>query len=111
MSANNWRTCPRCERLLVELADVKQQAIQAAEAANDLVAFKVAQLISVPEAQETFAEYYEFYWDKDIPGKNLIASYHGICDKCDLEIKLLSAHDFTDRINANPLRDIFGPSR
>jgi hypothetical protein len=99
MSADNWTECPRCVAALDAAVAVAEEALLAADDANDLAAWKEAHsLVTVArhnraQVKPTFREDYEFYGAEE---GEVTASYSGECQACGLAVNFREQRRFFD---------------
>lgn len=106
MSADNWTTCPRCQRLIDEIIWAKNEAIKQAEKSNDLKAYKAAQAIIVPIVKHTLREDYEIYLDDSV-GHKLVVQYSAGCTVCGLSLVYdNNSVDFSNAVNSEPKKKV-----
>ena len=100
MSAANWAECPRCVAALDSAVAAAEEALLAADDANDLGAWKeahdlvTAARLARADVKATFREDYEFYGAEE---GEITASYSGECQTCGLAVNLREQRRFFDR--------------
>lgn len=93
MAADNWMICPRCAKNQQLALRRAQEALEAAEAANDLAAYKAA--VAAQEKarlplKQTYSEYYTIGPTavESTQPNVFIVSYEGSCDVCGFRHRL-----------------------
>lgn len=93
MSADNWTTCPRCERDKVAAIKQREAAVQDLYGKVDVVTFdaKRAELeeFKAQTIGDTFREDYEFYGAED---GVVHVRYSGGCQTCKLTLTFEHEH-------------------
>ena len=84
MSADRWSRCPKCEKSAWDELDKLGAAVEAAEKANDLAAYKKAQaaldkVVRPSKLEQTMREDWDLGFDDD--GKFSVV-YDAHCNKC-----------------------------